>query len=301
MNLLSRTVNRIGRFFVVVVRSCYDMEFYRDVRRAQSTAAFRYVVTFHATVVLLGALMALPGVIDGVAGARAFVASAFPDGARVEMRGGKLSTSLAAPTSFGDERLPVVVDTTRFGTTPPEPIGKGDAIFVGRDAVFVQEEGGESWNVASFGDVSDFSFEKGDVISWLDAYGTLAAVLATAGIGFLLLLGLVVSTTVFVLLTAILTNALARLGGVSMTYDQWLAVGFHAVTLPHLLNVAFAFTETRIPLAFTVVFSLFVVAVATDERANPVGPKGDAAPPPAAKIRKIARPQRKKPPAPPKS
>jgi len=54
-----------------------------------------------------------------------------------------------------------------------------------------------------------------------------------------------------------------------LTYSQWLAVGLHAVTLPTLIDYVFGLFSLQVPFASTVVFLMFMLAVAMDERSRP--------------------------------
>lgn len=300
MKLLSRGINGIGHFFVTVVRSCYDMELYRDIRRAPWTRALKYVVTLQATVVLLAALAAAPGMARTLNEAERRIATVVPDGARVTLRSGEFTMTLPSPQRFGDENasFPIVLDADYAGFAPPPSLGKEGGIFIGHEAMFIAEEEG-SWRTYPLKDLPDFSYDKQDVLDGLRAYGGLAIAGSLAFFALFFWLWFVFSSVVFVLLMAAASKAIGNVMKVDLRYAQWFAVGLHAVTLPHLLNLAFIATGIRIPFAFTVIFTLFVVSVILDERSNPVGPPETPLPPrpPQLKVRKLARPDRRKPPA----
>ncbi len=295
MNLLSRGINGIGRFFVTVVRSSYDMELYRDIRRAPWTRALAYVIAFHAAVVFLAAFAAVPGLVRTVGEVERGIARAVPDGARVTVRAGQFSTSLPSPQRFGDEKssFPVVLDEGYAGFSPPPDFGEKGGLYVGREAIFMADEG--AWRTYPLKDAPDFSYGKDDVLAWMRAYALPAALVAYAVLAVLFWVFSLASSLTFALLMALAATALGRLVGVGMRYAQWVAVSFHAVTLPYLLNLAFVAAGARVPFVFTVVFALFVIAVIADERTSPVPPPDPPAPPRQKRVRKIARREGGKP------
>lgn len=289
MNFLSHLVNRIGRFFVTVVRSSYDMELYRDIRHAPWTRALRYVVAFHATVVLLGALAAAPGLAHTVRDIERGIARLMPDGARVTVQAGVFSTTLPTPYRFGDGKpaFPVVVDAGYAGFAPPPEFGEEGGLYVGREAIFLADEG--AWRTYPLKDSPDFSYGKEDVLEWMRAYA-----LPVAFAGYVLLAVLffalsLFSSAAFAVFMALAATALGRLSGIGMRYEQWLSVSFHAVTLPYLANLAFVAGGARVPFVFTVIYALFIVAVVVDERTSPVGPPEPPTPLPPPKVRKPSK------------
>lgn len=295
MNFLSRVINRIGRFFVTVVRSSYDMELYRDIRRAPWTRALRYTVAFHATVVLLGALAAAPGLVHTVRDIERGIAHLMPDGARVSVQAGVFSTTLPTPYRFGDEKavFPVIVDAGYAGFAPPPEFGEKGGLYVGREAIFLADEG--AWRTYPLKDSPDFSYGKEDVLEWMRAYA-LPVTLAGYVLFAVLFLALsLFSSVAFAVLMALAATALGRIAGIGMRYGQWLAVSFHAVTLPYLVNLGFVAGGARVPFVFTVIYTLFVIAVVVDERTSPVGPPEPPAPRPPRKVRKLAKDGGKKP------
>lgn len=297
--------SRIKAFFSAVIRSCYDMEWYRVVRTRPWTKALAYVVSFHLMITTAMTAAFAPGLFMAQTAFLAHVGNTFSQDARIDIAKGKLSTNFAEPFEAGVKGIRVTFDTSVTGTALPERYADHGGILVGRDAAFVQKSDTErrTYLMSEFPDVT---MTRADVLGWVGTWGMLAV------LAFLLLFALTVfalsvaGSLLYVAITAALASMIGTLWGVKISYGAWYAVGLHAVTLPTFVNLAANSFGLRIPFAYTFIYFMFLFAVIADERAQPAvaaeapaerppEPKPPAAPkpepPPAAprpRTRKIA-------------
>jgi hypothetical protein len=292
MNAIKRSVDALGRFFVTVVRSCYDMEFYRAVRVRPWTRALSYLVLLQLAIGGLGAALVAPTVLrvkDEVAGA---IDRRFPDGAELRVRSGKLIANFPTPLEVGTDDLPVVIDPSHVGMSPPERFeDKENGMLVGGDAVFAWQRGTQ-WRTYPLSEFPDGTLTKRQALDWIAAYATpilLAGIVLATGFYVIFVS---IGGVLYVAIAALAAMLLGRLWKVRLPYGRWFAVGLHAVTLPILVNIASGAAGVDIPFAFTFITFMFFFAVVADERSNPVAPD---APPASAPKEPPAGPPAPKP------
>ncbi len=274
-------VNRFGQFISDVGHSCYDMELYRRVRTRPLSVAVGYFAAFGLLASLLTLTLVLPSLGLALRDVRAYVSGHLPSGSLVQLRSGELSSNLSQPYNFGSDKTPFVLDTTITGLAFPESVKFDTGVLLGRDAMFFKRSASEL-RTYTYKGMQDFSLTREDASGWLDRYGAAAVAGLAAAFFVLYLLAMLVSTAFFIVLAAVVSLLIGLLWKVRLTYAQWLAVGFHAVTLPIILDAVFSAIGLNIPFVFTFVFYMFTVAVIADERSHPVaaGPVSDEAPVP---------------------
>lgn len=312
--------SRIGGFLAAVVRSCYDMEWYRAVRTRPWSKALSYVAAFHLMLTVAMTAAFAPGLFMAQTGFMAHVGMTFPADARIDVAKGQLSTNLAEPFEAGVKGMRVTFDTSVTGGTLPDRYGKHDGILIGRDAMFVQASNAER-RTYLMSEFPDFTMTRADMLDWVGTWGMLAVFAFLLIFAITLYVLSVLGSVVYVGITAALASMVGTLWGVRLKYAAWFSVGLHAVTLPTLVNLASNTFGMRIPFAYTFIYFMFVFAVIADERnqptASPEAPPVPPAPepprepeppakPPRPRARKIAaeppaakpaakRPARKKP------
>ncbi|HSD12486.1 MAG TPA: DUF1189 family protein [Patescibacteria group bacterium] len=296
--------NRIGSFFLTVVKSCYDMEWYRVVRSRPWTKALAYAALFQSALTLFVVASLASHLFGAETAFVAHVLRTFPDGAALTVKSGHLSTNLPEPFEAGSKWLRVVFDTSFEGLEPAARYKDFDGVVVGRDAIFFPRPHYTSspsivtqQRVYRMADFSEFSVTKAQLIDWLQAWGGLF-ILGLLVLFAVTYLGIMIVTTVgFVALASAVAYGLGRLWGIRTGYAAWFAVGLHAATLPLLVNYATTAADIRIPFAFTFIYFMFVAAVIADERSQPVLSAEPPAPPaPPAQ----PEPSEPKPPRPPR-
>lgn len=314
-------MNRVGGFFLTVVKSCYDMEWYREVRVRPWTSALLYAVLFQAALTLFVIASLASHLFGAETAFVAHVSRTFPDGASLSVKGGHLSTNFPEPFEAGSQYLRVTFDTSFEGLQPPERYKGFDGVLVGRDAIFLPQPHYVTpssivtqQRIYRMEDFSEFQVTKSQLLGWLQTWGGLfiLGLLVVAALTYWAVL--LFTTVLFVAVASAVAYGLGRLWGVRTSYRAWVAVGMYAATLPLIVNYATTMADVRIPFAFTFIYFMFVAAVIADERSQPVGEPGPtpssgpgpAAPPRPPRTRKIAarRPQRKPPepgPTPPKA
>ncbi len=260
---------RFGQFLKDIGHSCYDMELYRRVRTRPLAAAFGYFTAFSLLVSLLMLGLLAPNLVVMLRDARQYVDTRLPMGAFVQLKSSEMRTNLSQPYNFGSDKMPVMLDTNVNGLSFPENVKFDSGVLVGRDAVFVKQSANET-RTYSFKGMKDFLLSREDAAGWLGRYGALA-VIGLSGFFFIAyFLASLIGTAIFVVAASVVSLLLGLLWRVRLTYAQWLAVGFHAVTLPIILDGLFGALNLNISFAFTLIFYMFAVAVIADERSHPV-------------------------------
>lgn len=262
-------LNRVKQFFITLGHSCYNMELYRQVRGRSWTGALGYAAIFFALVSVVLTLAAAPGSYKLLGDLEDGIRNQIPDGAEIETKNGQFSTTLAPGTEFGGEDFRIIVDGGVYGKDFPQSFEGRTGMFVGRDAIFTQDEDG-SREIMPLEGAPNVKVTKEMVSGWVADYGALAV----AGLLFMFL-GMHYSFTLmgallYVAVAALVALGVGRLWKIQLEYRQWFAVGLHAVTLPTLIDYLFGFFGLDVPFAFSVVFFMFVFAVLADERARPV-------------------------------
>lgn len=302
-------LEKFGRFLREIGKSCYDMEFYRTVRTRRLGRAVAYLASFGALLVILGLLFFGPQMFGMVGDAKSWVSGHLPDGAQFAVQKGVFSTNVPVPNDFGTEGT-MVMDTSLDGKVfPDDKYPKAD-VFIGSEAVWFRKNEVEQRRYM-MSDLPDVSLTKSQALSWMGSYGILAVA------GFLLLIAIMYSVffLVSILFYVVFMSALAyfagRLWKVRLDFGQWAAAGFHAVTLPVLVDVALGTFGMDIPYAFSFIYILFIGAVIADERSNPTSGLVSVPPPlvasgpaaPAKKLRVVQKrsPRKKKPEQPPEA
>jgi len=262
-------LERIRRFFITLGQSCYNMELYRQVRGRSWTDALGYAAVFFALLSVVLTFAATPGSYKLLGDLEDGIRDQIPDGAAFEMKDGQFSTTLAPGTEFGGEDFRIIVDGGVYGKDFPQSFEGRTGMFVGRDALFTQDEDG-SREIMPLEGAPNVKVTKEMVSGWVASYGPLAV----AGLLFMFL-GMHYSFTllgalIYVAVAALAALAVGRLWKVQLEYRQWFAVGLHAITLPTLIDYLFGFLGLNVPFTFSIVFFMFMFAVIADERARPV-------------------------------
>jgi hypothetical protein len=277
---MKKLLEKLGRFLNVVGKSCYDMEFYREVRTRPTAKALAYLAKFIVFLAVAGVLFFGPAAFRAVGEARQWIGKNLPDGASFQVADGVFSTGLPVPYKIGDGDALVIDPGVLGGAFPTEAYPKA-RVIIGRDAIFFR---GDDVELRTYllKETPDISLTKERSLVWLDKYGT--AVVA----GALLLVAVLEAAVAFVglaiyaLTLALLALFAGRIWKIGLRYGQWLAVAFHAVTLPTLADIFIGSLGGRIPFSFSVLFVLFIGAVIADERSNPVAAAAPPPPPPPA-------------------
>jgi hypothetical protein len=254
-----------------IIRSCYDMEFYRVVRTRPLAEAFKYLGRVGLLVAIAAALVLAPASTAALHGARDFVRVRVPDEASFTVKDGKFTTTAATPLELGTGKSPFTIDPSVTGTEFPPAFAKDGGILVGSDAMFIQGDDG-SKRVYPFIDSPEFSVTKPQIEKWLGRFGTVTI------IGVVLLLSAFVFAMTFVggaiyaAFAALLMFAATRIWKVRIGYRQLLAMSLHALTLPGALRILIPSLYAALPVAFTVVYFMILVTATADERARPTSP-----------------------------
>lgn len=269
---MTKTLKRQGGAFGAFLRdigaSCYDMARYRDFRAMPVLSAFRYFIVFCLLVAVVYALAAIPGTVGVLRDVRSGVATALPDGTSFAVERGSFSTDLEMPYEHHFEGFLLRIDTAITGTSFDTSGMQDTSVIIGKDALFFVDA--SSVQAYSLKDIEDVRFSKEDLAEWLRRNGILAVTAAVVAFGIGYLFALVIGSGLFVLLASFAALFLARLWRVRMPYAAWLSVGLHAVTLPVIADVVFDTLIAPLPFIFSVLFLMVVIAVAADERSDPV-------------------------------
>lgn len=253
------------------------MERYREFRMRPWQDAARYLRAFLyllATVIFVAFIVFSARVPARLA---EHLRGALPDGTTFAIADGKLSvTGAEGRLDLGMDGMPFVVDTSIEGTADVGDVGAIDGLVIGRDAVFLVEEG-TVVNAQDYSTLEDGVITKDDILSFLRAYGLLIAASGALMSAFFHMLFLVLNVAWFVVFGAWISTAVGRMWRIEMTYRQWVAVGLHAATLPILADHLFWGFSLSVPLTFPFLYFMIMIAVLLDERQSPVGKPADEA------------------------
>lgn len=288
--MIKKIGQSLKRFGMAIGRSCYDMDFYREKRAEPWPRGLLYLVRLMTLVSIVTALFLGPVIFGGLSGVGQYVTERVPDGASITLNQGELSAALPMPLELSDSEETggsVIIDTTYEGLDFPRDRLGDDGLLVGRDAMFLRQNGFEerTYNLKEF---PDFSVNKHQVLDWVRAYTWPLTFGLTIGLALMYFLGVTLGNVLFVLFGALVAMLMARVWRVRLPYAEWVSVSFYAVTLPIALGAVFdTLGWTQVPV-FPVVFFMIIAAVVADERARsatkvppPVGTSPDDRPEPS--------------------
>lgn len=257
------------RFGEALVKSCYDMVFYRRVRARPWWRSLSYLAGFLGLLTLAVAFSAVSDFTAIKNVVRQRVAEALPAGATVTLADGEFRASFDKPVDVGTEELPIILDPSYVDEGFPAALAKhDDGAYVGKHKVFFKN--GDTRDTAAFSATDPrFSTTREAVLAWVDQYGTTAVAIATGVFGIIFYLGSFIWWTLHAALLAGLFFALAKISGLRLRYSQWFGVAVYAATLPAI--VAFLFTG----IIAEIVFFMIIAAVFIDERSNPLVKAGE--------------------------
>jgi hypothetical protein len=272
----TRFIEATRNFWLELKLSCFNLGYYRHLRRAPVGGGVRYFVALHAVLATLVFATFLPAIIGLPALARQFVTEKLPANVKVELKNGRLTTNLPADWT-AEENGYVFGVSTLSGLTAPtvgpstgsgKNITPGNWVVLAPDAVFMMDET-TGLRVNELKGYADASFNRDQMLSWLAHslpwWLVLVAVLAwLVAFGWLALLH-----ATGVILLSWLALSYGRILGLRLTYAQWQNMGWRLATTPALVSVALLVAHVALPFTFTVVFVMFIMAVAADEKADP--------------------------------
>jgi hypothetical protein len=268
--MLKRIGESFKKFGQAIGRSCYDMDFYREKRTEPWSQGLLYFLRLMTVVSIVTALFLGPVIYGGMSEFGRYIGERVPDGASVTLSQGQLSAALDMPLELSepdDEGGALIIDTTYEGLDFPRDRLGEDGLLVGRDAMFLRQNGFEerTYNLKEF---PDFSVNKNQVLGWIRAYTWPLTFGLSVGLALIFFLGVSFGNVLFVLFGALVAMLMARVWRVRLEYREWLSVSFYAVTLPIALGMVFdSLGWTQVPV-FPVVFFMIIAAVVADERAR---------------------------------
>lgn len=260
-------MNGISAFFRNIVRSCYDLEFYREVRTAPARKSFWYLLSLVAVFVLLGAVQLVPSALRGRDRLAEELRTRVPDGAILEVKEDRLSTNLPLPFDIGIPGSSVILDTSVEGTESRDvPDG---TLIIGRDALFFDDTSGN--HIAPYSDIESFTLTKDAAVTTVLDFPTALIVAAIALLALLMHLFLLLGVLLYVLFASAGAFAVTRIAKMPFRFGQWFAVGCHAATLPLVATALIGPWLNHVPFARAALFLMIIIAVMVDERSNPTG------------------------------
>jgi len=308
---MNNILSAFGRFFRTVLRSCYDMELYREVRTRPWGRALGYFVLFSVFIVAVALVDMVPSSWSALKQARQYVADKVPAGASISIKAGKMETNLPSPTDLGNDQLAVIIDPSVAGLDADPAIRSKAGFLLGRDVIVIKDSDKEK-RALSLSEMPDVAVTKESALAWIDRSSPWLVAAAAAAFAVIYLLASLSGGVMFVLLASAIAALFGAMWKARLRFGQWVAVGFHAVTLPTLANALFDVFRLNVPWVFTFLYFMVIVAVIADERAAPTSPPetaaaavlppltGPAVPPPAsgeepAAVRPVAGPAKSKP------
>ena len=260
-----RALKAIGHFLSTVIRSCYDLDWYRIVRSRPWTASLAYLAKFCLLISVTAGLMFAPSFLVAAKELRQTIGQKIPDGAEFAVSRGVFSANVDSPLNLGNAASPLIIDASIEGLDLPENELSANGVVIGRNSVFVRKSKFEQ-RVYSLKEFPDVKITKAGIIGAFGTYAPpLAALLAVlVALGYFI--GLFVSSLVYAVVFGVAAFAIGRIAGTALTYRQWRAFGCVAVTLPTLVGMALMIFGVQIPFAFSFIFFAFAIAMIVDER-----------------------------------
>lgn len=266
----SRRAGRLAAwraFWATVARSAYDLGWYRHLRRHPPEKPARYFLAFHAGLVLIILLTVTPGLIGLPGDLADYVQKSFPVDSYLEVKGGRMSTNLPTGFTAGDDDLRLAVAATLAGLSAPSRPEK-NWLVVGQDAVFFSDEQAGT-QVKPLKEVPDFRLTREGVVAW--AHQSMAwwlVFFAIAGAIMIYVWAVIVSAGL-VLFYSLLARGASVIAGAPIPYWRWVGMGWYMVTAPAVAFTLLHLFGAPVPLAYTIVYMMFVLAVIADEKQDP--------------------------------
>lgn len=267
----TRFAEALRNFWLELKLSCFNLGYYRHLRRAPIGGGIRYFLALHAVLAALIGVTFLPAIIGLPALAREFVTTKLPANAAFELKNGRLATNLPADWSAEFNGYTFSVSTVAGlaapAVGPATGAGKNWVVFA-PDAVFMMDESA-GLRVNELKGYADVSFSRDQLLAWIAA-SLPWWLLLVAALAWLVVFGwLALLHATGVVILAWLATSYGRLLGLRLTYAQWQNMGWRLATTPALVSVALLVGRVSLPFTFTVVFVMFVMAVTADEKADP--------------------------------
>ena len=263
-------LQRCRLFGQTVVRSCYDMDFYRQVREGRWSQGLTYFLKLMVLITVVTAMFLAPTILSGLGQLREYIDSKVPDGATIEIDDGQLSTNLSQPLDIGSKDEPVVIDVSVTGMDFPRERVGANGLLIGRDAIFMRQDGSEE-RAYALKEFPEFSINKARALSWLERSVVPTAIVLTLLLSLFYFLGVSIGNLLFVLIGAALTQLFARLWRVRLDFRSALAMALYAITLPMAAGALFDSLGWHQVPVFPVVFFMIMAWAVADERTRQLG------------------------------
>lgn len=259
-------IDSLKKFFHALIHSCYDIEYYREVRTESAKRAFRYLAALVGLSVLIGALSFAPAAViarDGLANA---IKRILPDGTHVALTGGHLETNLPMPFDPGYRNPKLIVDTGITGTTAPEL--KAGTLLLGRDAAFFSDASGAIQS-APYEGAPNFSYTKEKALALILSVETGTIIGWAAALTLPWYIAMLIVMTISAASWALFAQWVGWFAKAPLKYGRWFAVACHAGTLPLVATGLFGDWLVHVPFGRTILFGMVMAAVIADERSRP--------------------------------
>ena len=210
--------------------------------------------------------------VGGLGDIKKEIVTRIPDGTVFALQNNQFSVSPEAQIKFGGDGPDYLfVIDSKITSVDTKTSAPGLVVF-GQKAVFAQSLSGDGYSTMPYR-LPNFSVSKQGLIDFVQKYGWLFLVVWAIMFvtGIMIYFWLV--NMVMVLALSSIAGSLSTFMKITITFRQWLAMGFYAITLPAIIGLGLSFFNVSIPYLFSGIFVLFAVAIAIDERQQPTQPK----------------------------
>lgn len=253
-----------------IVRSTYDVERYRTLRKKSLPSAIRYFTALSFIISIFVAVGLAPAIADMARITKDDVVSVMPEDTEFTIENGKFSTTLTTPYSQDLGPMILIVDDTFQGNTPPDEDYQHEfAVIVGQDAVFLKQVGNET-QVHPFTQANDMTMTRESMLEWFEVNTFTAMLLIIVAFGAVYFLFTLFGVGIFIFTISVFIYYFARLLNARLKYKTWVIIGMHAVTLPLVADLVFNSLLSRLPFLFTMLYLMIIIAVLIDQKSNPV-------------------------------
>lgn len=265
-------MKQLQLFFHKIVRSCYDVEWYREVRTLTIGAGLRYIALLHLVIALGTTAIIAPAMVSVRNDISNFAHDQLPPDGFLSIADGILTSNFPQPFERKSGDFTFIVDPSYDSAEFPARItGNNPVVMLGKRAAFVQIDATDrriqANDLKSKGRVT-----MAEVVSTIDKVPAIVVCFAALIASLFYALVLFGANAVFAWVSGFVLAFLGKKWGAPLARDRWFAVSLFAITLPTIVDAASVFLGIRTSFLFTGIFLLIISAVFIDEKNQPTTP-----------------------------
>lgn len=278
-------MNQLKTFFYSLKQSLFNPSYYKDVAKVGFWFSFKYLWFLLMIIVLIKSatfgttyLKTRPQIAPGINQLMTRVSELYPQGLRLEVEKGQLSTNAKEPYVFDIDYKPgqphlLVIDTQ--GTIEDYPYYNAYILATKNAVVYPSKSQSDNISQTSvfyFTDLKrDFVLDRNAFDYFLDTirpYTQKAPLfidwLVSTGLIFFLVFGSLFwsfGTMLGLVFLTVVVWVVARLLGVKYSYGALYKVGMHAVSWPIIAGEVIKYLKSPFPYFYPIIFFLWMITI----------------------------------------